>query len=151
MTAALRAALVALRHLRDVLVLVQDDGSPRTAKALRAWMKSAQRLAGLEATSHIDSAADAIVIYGTKGEILRANAAAKRLLPYSEPEWRLPMAERLALGRFRDEHGRQIRPEGTAMLRAVRGEPVSGEIVRAEAPSGEVRWFAVSTRRKAAR
>lgn len=52
MTAALRAAVVAVRHLRSPLVLVQDDGTMLTAKVLRRWMKSAQRLAGLKATGN---------------------------------------------------------------------------------------------------
>jgi PAS domain S-box-containing protein len=103
---------------------------------------AARRTAELDAI--IDSAADAIVIYGTKGEILRRNAAATRLLPYSEPEWRLPMSERLALGRFRDEHGRPLGPEETALMRAAGGAPVSGEITQAVATSGEMRWFSVS-------
>jgi integrase len=47
MTDALKAALAAVRHLRGARVLVQDDGSDLTAKVLRGWMKSAQRLAGL--------------------------------------------------------------------------------------------------------
>lgn len=52
MTEALAAALAAVRHLRGPRVLVQDDGSEVTAKVLRAWMKSAQRLAGLKPTGN---------------------------------------------------------------------------------------------------
>jgi integrase len=52
MTTALRGALAAVRHLRSPLVLVQDDGTMLTAKVLRGWMKSAQRLAGLKATGN---------------------------------------------------------------------------------------------------
>jgi len=52
MTARLGAALAAVRHLRGVRVLVQDDGSEVTAKVLRGWMKSAQRLAGLKPTGN---------------------------------------------------------------------------------------------------
>ncbi|ACL67027.1 integrase family protein [Anaeromyxobacter dehalogenans 2CP-1] len=52
MTDALKAALAAVRHLRGARVLVQDDGSDLTAKVLRGWMKSAQRLAGLRPTGN---------------------------------------------------------------------------------------------------
>jgi integrase len=52
MTDKLAAALAAVRHLRGSRLLLQDDGSPMTAKVLRAWMKSAQRLAGLKATGN---------------------------------------------------------------------------------------------------
>jgi site-specific recombinase XerD len=49
MTEKLAAALTRVRHLRGDRVLLQDDGSELTAKALRAWVKAAQRLAGLRA------------------------------------------------------------------------------------------------------
>ncbi len=52
MTEKLAAALSAARHLRRARVLLQDDGSDLTAKVLRGWMKSAQRLAGLKATGN---------------------------------------------------------------------------------------------------
>ena len=47
MTTTLRRASAAVRHLRSAFVLVQDDGTMLTAKVLRRWMKSAQRLVGL--------------------------------------------------------------------------------------------------------
>jgi integrase len=52
MTEKLAKALAAVRHLRGDRVLLQDDGSPVTAKALRAWMRSAQKLAGLKVTGN---------------------------------------------------------------------------------------------------
>ncbi len=52
MTESLGAALAAVRHLRGARVLVQEDGSELTAKALRGWMRSAQRLAGLKPTGN---------------------------------------------------------------------------------------------------
>ncbi len=52
MTAALRAALAQVRHLQGQLVLLQDDGTRITAKVLRAWMESAQRLARLKPTGN---------------------------------------------------------------------------------------------------
>lgn len=52
MTQKLSAALAGVRHLRDGRLLLQDDGSEVTAKVLRAWMKSAQRLAGLKVTGN---------------------------------------------------------------------------------------------------
>ena len=52
MTEKLSAALAGVRHLRGGRLLLQDDGSEVTAKVLRGWMKSAQRLAGLKATGN---------------------------------------------------------------------------------------------------
>lgn len=52
MTDKLAAALAAVRHLRGARVLPQDDGNELTPKVLRAWMKSAQRLAGLKVTGN---------------------------------------------------------------------------------------------------
>jgi integrase len=52
MTEKLAAALSAVRHLRNARVLLQDDGSVLTPKVLRAWIKSAQRLAGLKVTGN---------------------------------------------------------------------------------------------------
>jgi site-specific recombinase XerD len=52
MTKKLGVALGAVRHLRGARLLLQDDGNPLTAKVLRGWMKSAQRLAGLKATGN---------------------------------------------------------------------------------------------------
>jgi integrase len=52
MTEKLSAALAGVRHLRGGRLLLQDDGSEATAKVLRSWMKSAQRLAGLKATGN---------------------------------------------------------------------------------------------------
>lgn len=52
MTDDLATALATVRHLRGPRVLVQDDGAGLTSKALRGWMKSAQRLAGLKVTGN---------------------------------------------------------------------------------------------------
>ncbi len=47
MTARLRDALKAHRHLRGPRVLYAADGAPVTARSLRTWMAAAQRAAGL--------------------------------------------------------------------------------------------------------
>jgi len=51
-TEKLSAALAGVQHLRGGRLLLQDDGSEVTAKVLRLWMKSAQRLAGLKVTGN---------------------------------------------------------------------------------------------------
>ena len=42
-----------IRHLRGEALLVQDDGRPTTTKALRGWLKRAQRRAQLPVTGHL--------------------------------------------------------------------------------------------------
>jgi site-specific recombinase XerD len=52
MTDKLAMVLPRVRHLRSARLLVQDDGTELTSTALRTWMESAQRLAGLKPTGN---------------------------------------------------------------------------------------------------
>ena len=53
MTAALRAAIKAHRHLRSPRVLCTNDGTDVTAKTLRTWMAAAERRANLPPTGGV--------------------------------------------------------------------------------------------------
>jgi integrase len=53
MTGRLAAVLHCIRHLGSDAVLVQDDGRPVTTKALRGWLKRAQRRAQLKVTGNL--------------------------------------------------------------------------------------------------
>lgn len=53
MTDRLRAALVAIRHLRGDRLLYTDAGEPATAKVVQKWMVRVQRKAGLKATGNL--------------------------------------------------------------------------------------------------
>jgi PAS domain S-box-containing protein len=79
--------------------------------------------------STITSMADAVVIYGRDGEILRMNPAAERMLGLSEEERRLPLAGRLPAVQAETEERKPIEPEDTPPARALRGETVRGMVV----------------------
>jgi integrase len=53
MTATLKKALTALRHLRGPRVLYTDDGQELTGRIVQRWYSRAQRAAGLEVTGGI--------------------------------------------------------------------------------------------------
>lgn len=53
MTRRLADLLRRIRHLRGEALLVQDDGRPTTTKALRGWLKRAQRRAQLPVTGNL--------------------------------------------------------------------------------------------------
>jgi integrase len=53
MSAELGAALRAHRHLRGDYVLCRDDGTRVTLAAIHGWLRSAQRLAGLEVDMNV--------------------------------------------------------------------------------------------------
>ncbi|HEY3375895.1 MAG TPA: ATP-binding protein, partial [Armatimonadota bacterium] len=73
------------------------------------------------------------------GKILRANAAAERLLGYTEQEWGASMAERWLARHARTPDGQPLAPDAIPTARALRGEAVHGVIVMfTQAASGDL-------------
>ena len=102
----------------DYYISVVEDISAR--KGLEAERE--RTLAELEAI--ITSIADAVVIFGPDGEILRMNPAAQKILGYSDADLNVPWMERFALWRVQTPDGRPV-PLGTGFFRGLlhrRGE-----------------------------
>jgi integrase len=53
MTDRLAEAALKVRHLAHQRVLLRDDGRPITAKVVQLWVRSAERVAGMEETGRV--------------------------------------------------------------------------------------------------
>lgn len=83
---------------------------------------------------------DGVAVYDQDGQIVRANAALRRLLGFDAapavPAFaQLSLRERFSFFAARDEHGRPVPPEEGPLLRALAGEVLAG----AEALEGRLR------------
>lgn len=109
----------------------------------QAELERAAAVAELSAV--LDAIADALVVHGPDGRIVRVNAAAARLLGWSEEEARHPDAVRAPPPEVTDEEGRAIDPGDMPAARALRGEVVRGFGLRWTAPGERApRWLSAS-------
>jgi two-component system, OmpR family, phosphate regulon sensor histidine kinase PhoR len=97
--------------------------------------------AGLEAL--VDAFPDAFVLYGPRGEVVRMNASAARLLALSPEERDLPFAARWGRYRAWTAGGRPLAYEETPVARALAGEVVRAVPLRVEA-RGLTSWLVAS-------
>ena len=76
-----------------------------------------------------EALADALIVYDAEGNLVRMNAATRRILGLdaAPPDYsQRTVEERHALFNRRDAHGHPLAPEDTPMLRALRGEVLTG-------------------------
>ena len=85
------------------------------------------RAAELDAT--INSIADGLIIYAPDGQILRINAAARRILAYQAEVWNLNVVERTTTLLPETAEGQPFPPENIPAVRALQGETVQSEIM----------------------
>jgi len=85
-----------------------------------------QHAAELEST--IAAIADGVVIYDAKGDIVRLNRTAERMIGYSSEDLSVPMPERKGWNRLERFDGTPMPLEETATWRALHGETTSGSL-----------------------
>lgn len=102
----------------------------------------ARRMAELDAI--INAIADAVVIYGSRGEILRMNPAARQILGYPPEDFVRPIGERTAALGLKTAEGEPF-PVEEVMRRVLHGgETVKGMILCLDRPAGEKLWVSAS-------
>ncbi len=89
-------------------------------------MRNQEQSAELEAI--IKALAEAVVVFGPDGELVRTNPIADELLGYSPTEREKPLMERLALLRAQTVDGARFVLEDFPPVRALRGETVRGVV-----------------------
>jgi len=127
-----------------------DDG--RVVGAVAIWHDVTERerllrevrTRAAELDTIINSIPDGVIVYSTTGEILRINAAAEKILGYSPEQLRRPIAERLTALRIETPEGRPVPVDAVPAMRAVRGEPVLGEVLVLHPPTGATVWITTS-------
>jgi PAS domain S-box-containing protein len=102
----------------------------------------ARLLAEQETT--LASIPDPLIVYDERGTPVRVNCPAQKLLGYAPEDYARDADERWRSLRIADADGRRLLPEETPMARALRGETVSGLLLRVEPPGGETRWVSAS-------
>jgi PAS domain S-box-containing protein len=114
-----------LQLVADRVALALDHA--RLFAAERAAREQATRQAH-ELEAIFEAIGDAVIVYDAEGHVLRANAAAHALIrPLGQPGYgALPVAERAALARPRDEAGRPVAPDAVPAARVLRGERFIG-------------------------
>ncbi len=107
----------------------------------RVEMEKERLLAELDAA--INAIAEALIIYGQNGEILRMNPVAREFLRYDEKQKRRPLYERLSKLRVCDPGGAPY-PLKEAFERVLGGETLRGELIIFHAPDGRQQWMSAS-------
>ena len=122
--------------------LIEAERERLLARSREAADESARRAAELD--SIINSLGDALVVYARDGTIVKMNAAAERLLGYSEAERARPVAERLRrLGVYAAD-GTPTPTDQNPVMRALHGETVIGEVFGLEVPGHQAVWVSAS-------
>jgi PAS domain-containing protein len=116
-------------------------------QAAQERMIASSRTHELEAI--LATIADGIIVYDTRGHVRHANPAARAFNPYTEQASYLvrPFPERFSSFLPRDEQGKPFTPENLPVMRALRGEVLTGELAvdtLMRAPDGEDRLSSVS-------
>jgi signal transduction histidine kinase len=130
-----------LQALAARVALALENARLYGARHERLLDEVRRRAAELQAI--VSAIADGLVVNGPRGEILHANATARRVLNYGDGDLGTTYVERMRLYRPHDAKGRPIPPDRHPVARALRGETVSGELLRLDFPPGE-KWIRVS-------
>jgi len=109
----------------------------------RAEEERERLLAQLDAT--IESIAEGIVVYGPRGELVRANPLAQQILGFTPEQWRLDFKERAKLLRTETAEGKPFPIEELPIGRGLRGEVVRSVVVLFRPPGREPLWVSVSS------
>ncbi|MHB0938506.1 MAG: PAS domain-containing protein [Armatimonadota bacterium] len=102
-----------------------------------------RRVAELDAT--LASIADGLILYSPQGEILQANAAARRLLDGILVEEEYDDLPQWVDLHARTPDGRPLIPEEVPAARALRGETVAGEVLVFRHRDGSEAWISVTS------
>jgi signal transduction histidine kinase len=110
----------------DVLFMVVEVTEQVLARRQVEESAGVARRQAAELLALIDSIADAVVVWGPQGEVLRANQHALDFLGSDNDVWTLPWEENWARLRQRRPNGEPIPMDQGPRSRAMRGEKVRG-------------------------
>lgn len=111
-------------------------------ESLRAHQERERILAELDVT--ISSIADAVLILGPGGRIIRVNPASENILGSTMQDRDLPVSSLPALVSAETAEGKPFPGEALPPLRALRGETVRGVVMIIHRPPGGTIWTSVS-------
>lgn len=115
-----------LQMIADRIALALDRAALlNTAQAARAEAETRAR--ELEAT--LEAMSDAVMVFGAAGEVVRMNAAARKLLalPAHPDFYARPLGERGFAADVTDEQDHTLQPEQWPFTRTLRGETLTGD------------------------
>ena len=119
------------------------EPTPDRARALSSDMASLEPyMAAIDAV--IAATAHGMIICDRQGMIVRLNDAARRLLEYTPKDAHAPTPAQALLLRILGPDGRPVPPEDAPLLRALRGETVTGVVSVLERRSGGKTWLLLS-------
>jgi two-component system, NtrC family, sensor histidine kinase KinB len=122
-----------------------DITDRKEAEAEREQLLAAVQRHAAELDATITSMVDGVVICAADGEILHMNAAAERLLSYSDEQRALPSRDRLALLELQTPSGKPLLLDEAPVLRALeRGEMSEGIVAGRRGPYGRMIWMSMS-------
>ncbi|HSD19919.1 MAG TPA: PAS domain-containing sensor histidine kinase, partial [Anaeromyxobacter sp.] len=129
---SVRVKRVPWRRCLAVLLSVWETSDVWEARlAAERAADAALRRAG-ELDAAFDAIADGLVVYGPRGELVRMNETAIRMVGYDAEEGTRDFAARFAAMRVYTPDGRLMRVEETPVVRALRGETIRSLHVRVE-------------------
>jgi signal transduction histidine kinase len=130
-------------EILGVIAVAQDITERKQAEEERERLLREVQTRAAELDTTLSAIADGLLIYDTGGRVVRANAAADRILRYTPEERDLAIPERITALRVEKPDGARFTPEETPAFRALQGEVVSGAIMVVHRPHGVI-WTSVS-------
>ncbi len=97
-----------------------------------------------EGEAIINAIADALIIYGSSGEIVRMNPVAAKAFAYTPEECRQTLAERTAHLQLETVDGNPLAREQTPFWRALQGEKIAGFVARCRCAGRQPIWMSIS-------
>lgn len=148
---ALAITETARRYGTDDLALAEElarraagalDNAQLYQAAVTSRAEAEGRAAQLDAT--IAAIAEGLLIYNSRGDIVRMNAAAEQIFHYSAEELKRPLSERLRALRLETPDGQPVPTEDAPPSRALRGEVVRGQVLVLHRPPARPTWISAS-------
>ncbi len=138
-------ALRAVRMAHDrYQVLIRDISEQRRTEVERERLLAETQRRAAEMDATLTSIADGLIICSPTGSVARMNQTAADILGYTQTDYDMPIAKRLALLRPEASTGEPLPIAEMPPIRALHGETVRSLVNIVHPRPGEARWLSSS-------
>lgn len=135
---------LAVSNARTGALRAHVEGELASTIARLEQISAREEAARTELEAAFAAVPEGIVVYSPDGRILRTNAAAQRMLGFSDEMRAEAIVQRWARLNFQTTDGKPAHLQDNPVVRALRGEVTSGVPLSMETPDGRRMWVSVS-------